>query len=156
MQGWVDLVGRLHTEMVHCMLVYVSSRTGRAGNHGFAYTFISASQGKYAGEIIKALELSSATVAEELTQLWEDYKKQAEAVCIPTCPCLFVCLSVCTFVCLPRHHKASMLEKLSTLLNCRQPQLLKNLHSYGKTTRNRLMWCVYLYSIKRWTPDLWH
>ena len=60
----------------------MSSRTGRAGNHGFAYTFISASQGKYAGEIIKALELSSATVAEELTQLWEDYKKQVEVVCI--------------------------------------------------------------------------
>ena len=135
--------------MVHCTLV-VSSRTGRAGNHGFAYTFISASQGKYAGEIIKALELSSATVAEELTQLWEDYKKQAEAVCISTC----LCLSVCTFVCLPRHHKASMLEKLSALWNCRQPQLLKNLHSYGKTTRNRLRWCVYLYSIKRCTPDL--
>jgi len=55
-------------------------RTGRAGRHGYAYTFISPSQGKYAGEIIKALELSSTTVSDELTQLWEKYKQEAEAV----------------------------------------------------------------------------
>ena len=58
----------------------VCSRTGRAGRHGYAYTFISPSQGKYAGEIIKALELSSAPVAAELTALWEKYKQEAEAV----------------------------------------------------------------------------
>ena len=58
----------------------VCRRTGRAGKHGFAYTFISQSQGKYAGEIIKALELSSASVSAELTQLWDAYKQQAEAV----------------------------------------------------------------------------
>lgn len=65
----------------HTMFVlFICSRTGRAGRHGVAYTFISSSQGKYAGELIKALELSSATVPAELTQLWEDYKKEAEAV----------------------------------------------------------------------------
>jgi len=41
---------------------------------------MSASQGKYAGEIIKALELSSAPVAAELTELWDKYKQEAEAV----------------------------------------------------------------------------
>lgn len=56
------------------------SRTGRAGNHGFAYTFISPTQGKYAGEIIKALELASAPVPHELVELWDSFKKEAEAV----------------------------------------------------------------------------
>jgi len=55
-------------------------RTGRAGNHGFAYTFISPDQGRMAGEIIKALELSNVEVPSDLLQLWEDYKKIAEAV----------------------------------------------------------------------------
>ena len=62
------------------IMTCVCSRTGRAGRHGYAYTFISPSQGKYAGEIIKALELSSAPVAAELTALWEKYKQEAEAV----------------------------------------------------------------------------
>jgi len=67
--------------MYVCMFVLSGCRrTGRAGRHGFAYTFISASQGKYAGEIIKALELSGAAISEELTQLWEKYKQEAEAV----------------------------------------------------------------------------
>lgn len=57
------------------------SRTGRAGRHGYAYTFITPTQGKYAGEIIKALEQSSAPVPPELHELWEGFKKEAEAVC---------------------------------------------------------------------------
>lgn len=59
---------------------FVFRRTGRAGNHGFAYTFISPDQGKYAGELIKALELSAASVPNELLILWEKYKQEAEAV----------------------------------------------------------------------------
>jgi len=66
--------------MMMMITVTVCRRTGRAGRHGFAYTFMSASQGKYAGEIIKALELSSAPVAAELTELWDKYKQEAEAV----------------------------------------------------------------------------
>jgi len=61
-------------------IFWLCRRTGRAGRHGYAYTFISSSQGKYAGEIIKALELSSALISDELTQLWEKYKQEAEAV----------------------------------------------------------------------------
>lgn len=59
--------------------VHRCGRTGRAGNHGFAYTFISPDQGKYAGELIKALELSGASVPNELLVLWEKYKQEAEA-----------------------------------------------------------------------------
>ena len=62
------------------VMMTVCRRTGRAGRHGYAYTFISPSQGKYAGEIIKALELSSATITAELTQLWDKYKQEAQAV----------------------------------------------------------------------------
>ena len=58
------------------------SRTGRAGNHGYAYTFITIDQGRYAGEIIKALDASesSSKITPELKALWEDHKKQFEAV----------------------------------------------------------------------------
>jgi len=70
--------------LVLVWFVWVGRRTGRAGNHGYAYTFISQSQGKYAGEIIKALELSSAPVSDELKQLWEKYKQEAEAVMLST------------------------------------------------------------------------
>lgn len=59
--------------------VHRCGRTGRAGNHGYAYTFMTPDQGKYAFDIIKALELSGAPVPKELTNLWEEYKKQAEA-----------------------------------------------------------------------------
>jgi len=61
---------------------FTDRRTGRAGNHGYAYTFMTPDQGKYAVDIIKALELSIAPVPKELTDLWEEFKKQAEAVCI--------------------------------------------------------------------------
>lgn len=56
------------------------SRTGRAGNKGTAYTFITPEQVGYAGDIIKALELSESEVPENLRRWWEEYKKQAEAV----------------------------------------------------------------------------
>ena len=57
-------------------------RTGRAGNKGTAFTFITPDQVRYAGDIIKALELSEAPIPENLKNWWESYKKQAEAVCI--------------------------------------------------------------------------
>ncbi|CAL1528686.1 unnamed protein product [Lymnaea stagnalis] len=59
--------------------VHRCGRTGRAGNKGFAYTFITAEQGRYAGDIIKALELSGGTVPEDLQKLWETYKEEAKA-----------------------------------------------------------------------------
>lgn len=58
--------------------VHRCGRTGRAGNKGFAYTFITPEQGHQAADIIKALELSENPVPPELQQLWDDYKETAE------------------------------------------------------------------------------
>ncbi|XP_034462788.1 probable ATP-dependent RNA helicase DDX46 [Hippoglossus hippoglossus] len=59
--------------------VHRAGRTGRAGNKGFAYTFITQDQVRYAGDIIKALELSSSPVPPELEQLWASFKDQQKA-----------------------------------------------------------------------------
>lgn len=57
------------------MAVLVSCR---AGNKGWAYTFLTPEQGRYAGDITRALELSGADVPPELTELWDTYKSQQE------------------------------------------------------------------------------
>jgi len=137
--------------MVHCMLVVcLAVRVVRAimGLHTHSSRLHKASM---PGRLSRLLNCRQPQLLKNLHSYGKTTRNRLRR-CVYLRVC--VCLSVCTFVCLPWHHKASMLEKLSTLLNCRQPQLLKNLHSYGKTTRNRLRWCVYLYSIKRWTPDL--
>lgn len=54
-------------------------RTGRAGKSGFAWTFLTPEQGRYSGEILRALELSGATVPEDLNDLWNTYKALQEA-----------------------------------------------------------------------------
>lgn len=59
--------------------VHRAGRTGRAGNKGYAYTFITEDQVRYAGDIIKALELSGSPVPLELEQLWASFKDQQKA-----------------------------------------------------------------------------
>ncbi|KAM4620645.1 putative ATP-dependent RNA helicase DDX46 [Polymixia lowei] len=59
--------------------VHRAGRTGRAGNKGYAYTFITGDQVRYAGDIIKALELSGSPVPVELEQLWGSFKDQQKA-----------------------------------------------------------------------------
>ncbi|XP_078509397.1 putative ATP-dependent RNA helicase DDX46 isoform X2 [Lissotriton helveticus] len=59
--------------------VHRAGRTGRAGNKGYAYTFITEDQARYAGDIIKALELSGTAVPKELEKLWFDFKEQQKA-----------------------------------------------------------------------------
>ncbi|XP_069754507.1 probable ATP-dependent RNA helicase DDX46 isoform X2 [Narcine bancroftii] len=59
--------------------VHRVGRTGRAGNKGYAYTFITEEQARYAGDIIKALELSGNCVPPELEKLWNDFKEQQKA-----------------------------------------------------------------------------
>ncbi|XP_040006940.1 probable ATP-dependent RNA helicase DDX46 [Xiphias gladius] len=59
--------------------VHRAGRTGRAGNKGYAYTFITEDQARYAGDIIKALELSGSPVLPELEQLWASFKDQQKA-----------------------------------------------------------------------------
>lgn len=59
--------------------VHRCGRTGRAGNKGFAYTFITPEQGRYAGDVIKAFELASVAVPDPLRNLWESYKTKLES-----------------------------------------------------------------------------
>ncbi|XP_033229972.1 probable ATP-dependent RNA helicase DDX46 isoform X2 [Belonocnema kinseyi] len=59
--------------------VHRCGRTGRAGNKGYAYTFITPEQERYAGDIIRAHELASVPVPEPLRQLWEEYKARQAA-----------------------------------------------------------------------------
>lgn len=56
--------------------VHRCGRTGRAGNKGMAFTILTPDQAKLSGEIVKALELSGATVPEELSELWKNYVEQ--------------------------------------------------------------------------------
>ncbi|XP_015793433.1 probable ATP-dependent RNA helicase DDX46 [Tetranychus urticae] len=58
--------------------VHRCGRTGRAGNKGFAFTFITRDQAKFSGDIIKALELSGNTPPEALQDLWRSYKEKLE------------------------------------------------------------------------------
>uniref|UniRef100_A0A8C6YR52 Probable ATP-dependent RNA helicase DDX46 n=1 Tax=Nothoprocta perdicaria TaxID=30464 RepID=A0A8C6YR52_NOTPE len=59
--------------------VHRAGRTGRAGNKGYAYTFITEDQARYAGDIIKALELSGTPIPADLEKLWADFKDQQKA-----------------------------------------------------------------------------
>ncbi|KAM3664752.1 probable ATP-dependent RNA helicase DDX46 [Ammospiza nelsoni] len=59
--------------------VHRAGRTGRAGNKGYAYTFITEDQARYAGDIIKALELSGNPIPPDLEKLWADFKEQQKA-----------------------------------------------------------------------------
>lgn len=59
--------------------VHRCGRTGRAGKKGFAWTFLTPEQGRYAGDIIRALELSGGKVPDDLQQLWDKYKATQEA-----------------------------------------------------------------------------
>ncbi|GFT09438.1 probable ATP-dependent RNA helicase DDX46 [Nephila pilipes] len=58
--------------------VHRCGRTGRAGNKGYAYTFLTTEQARYAGDIIKALEQSQNPVPEDLQKLWDEYKLKQE------------------------------------------------------------------------------
>ena len=59
--------------------VHRCGRTGRAGNKGFAYTFITTEQQKLVGDIIKALELSGSHIPEELEDMWKTYLEKLKA-----------------------------------------------------------------------------
>jgi hypothetical protein len=90
----------------------VCSRTGRAGNKGYAYTFITPEQERYAGEIIRALELSEATVPQDVNKLWEDCKSKAKAVSF-VCVCVF--FFVCVVQCFPLYVSSTQ-DYLSDIL----------------------------------------
>lgn len=58
--------------------VHRCGRTGRAGNSGFAWTFITPEQGRYAGDLVRAFELSGTVIPVELIDLWNKYKSTQE------------------------------------------------------------------------------
>ena len=60
--------------------VHRCGRTGRAGNIGYAYTFLTPEQDRYAGDIIRAFETAGTPIPEELTALWDGYVKKMEAM----------------------------------------------------------------------------
>ena len=62
---------------------FLSSRTGRAGRKGFAWTFVTYDNEKYLGDIIKAFETAESADTEEmeaLRKMWNQYKSVMEAV----------------------------------------------------------------------------
>jgi len=59
--------------------VHRVGRTGRAGNSGYAYTFITPEQDWYSNDVIKALELSDSLVPQELRDLFTVYKERMES-----------------------------------------------------------------------------
>jgi len=59
--------------------VHRVGRTGRAGNKGIAYTFITSDQERYAPDIVKALVTSKVPVPEDLRVLVEKFKAKVDA-----------------------------------------------------------------------------
>ncbi|XP_066934547.1 probable ATP-dependent RNA helicase DDX46 [Clytia hemisphaerica] len=59
--------------------VHRCGRTGRAGNKGTAFTFLTYEQGRNAGDIMKAFEVSKVDVPEDVKTLWEVFKAEMEA-----------------------------------------------------------------------------
>ncbi|XP_068618148.1 probable ATP-dependent RNA helicase DDX46 [Battus philenor] len=58
--------------------VHRCGRTGRAGNKGYAWTFLTPEQGRYAGDVLRAFELAGTNPPPELRQLWDRYKEAQE------------------------------------------------------------------------------
>lgn len=59
--------------------VHRVGRTGRANTEGIAWTFLTWDQGRYAGDIIKAFELSGRTAPDDVKELYNSYKLNQEA-----------------------------------------------------------------------------
>uniref|UniRef100_T1IN03 Probable ATP-dependent RNA helicase DDX46 n=1 Tax=Strigamia maritima TaxID=126957 RepID=T1IN03_STRMM len=59
--------------------VHRCGRTGRAGNKGYAYTFITSEQSRYTLDIIKALKLSNNSVPDDVQKLWDNYEAKQKA-----------------------------------------------------------------------------
>ena len=59
--------------------VHRVGRTGRAGNKGTAFTMVTPDEGKYAQDILKAMEASKNVAPEALNVLWKEYKDQMKS-----------------------------------------------------------------------------
>ena len=59
--------------------VHRCGRTGRAGNKGAAHTLLTPEQGRYAGDLVKAFEMSECLVPADLRAMWTEYKEKMAA-----------------------------------------------------------------------------
>lgn len=59
--------------------VHRVGRTGRAGNKGTAYTFITPEQDRYAMDIAKALKLSEQPISEDLQKLVDAFQEKVKS-----------------------------------------------------------------------------
>ena len=59
--------------------VHRCGRTGRAGQKGTAITFVTPSQDKYSGDLVKALQLSGQPIPKDLNDLWEEFQIKVKA-----------------------------------------------------------------------------
>eukprot|EP00112_Aurelia_sp_Birch-Aquarium-sp1_P002901 Seg1321.8 transcript_id=Seg1321.8/GoldUCD/mRNA.D3Y31 product="putative ATP-dependent RNA helicase DDX46" protein_id=Seg1321.8/GoldUCD/D3Y31 len=59
--------------------VHRVGRTGRAGNKGHAFTLITPDEGKFAQDIIKAMEASKVTPPDELKELLQEFRNQMKS-----------------------------------------------------------------------------
>lgn len=57
-------------------LVHRVGRTGRAGNKGDAFTFVTPDQDRYASEVVKAMKLSGLTPPEDIKQLADSFMEK--------------------------------------------------------------------------------
>lgn len=66
-------------ERLHYTQIYSVGRTGRAGQKGEAYTFVTPDQDKYAVDIIKALTLSNVEVPPELDEMANQFMEKIKS-----------------------------------------------------------------------------
>jgi ATP-dependent RNA helicase DDX46/PRP5 len=73
-----DLLNVINYDCPNHMEDYVHrcGRTGRAGNKGTAYTFITPDQEKYAADIVKALKNSKVAIPFDLREMLENYESK--------------------------------------------------------------------------------
>ena len=57
---------------------FILGRTGRAGNTGVSFTFISPDEAHLAEDILRILEISNQEIPDELRSLVKNYKERLE------------------------------------------------------------------------------
>lgn len=90
MENFLYLLFNYFNKILCIILLFLCHR---AGNKGYAYTFITPEQGRYAGDIVRALELSGVPVPDDVRNLWESYKAKQVAVSFLYFT-LFICVNI--------------------------------------------------------------
>lgn len=67
----------------------------RAGNKGYAFTFLTPEQERYSGDIFRAFELAGVPVPDPLRVLFESYK--AKQLAVSSSPTIYVIVKLFLF-----------------------------------------------------------